>query len=498
MDSIFLTGPLGTTFNVGSWLDKTQPVDYGGAGIVRQQLTQTTFVDGAQLAYETAAGARKMSFPLTVPSGGVAGLSLDTIEASLRQMVRPGGYVDMQPANVPTAEMVRFDVLGGDVAQRGYSVDLRRISRGLYTLSLETQPLGYWPTWITLASVASVAPLPDVRVPIRAASVIGDMPAFVRLAIRSDVAVGTTGGTPGARQDFQAWSLAAASAPLVFGASGLLNTNAIVGTAFDSSASWITGNASAGVARASAPFGSLVSFWNIWALDRKAFGRHRAFAFIRHGGGNSGSLRALIDVTGRDTSPAIATGNPIATIPAVASLGGASYFGVYDLGEITVPQPLEASGYPSWSGQLRLWIGGASDGSNATTICDVAGVILLPVGGPAGIMPRGLVLPGPASQIGAYNLIIDSQARMKGLRAFSNTSLDVGNEDPWQTALRSYRDGGLPFVGGTDTTLQILTFERYTAGTPIASDYGPPVRRNTVYVGYSLSYRPRFSFLKGI
>lgn len=501
MDSIFLTGPLGTQFNIGSWLEKDAGVDYGGRQLQRQQLTQTTFVDGAQLAYETAAGPRKMTFPLIVPSGGVAGLSLDTIEACLRQMVRPGGYVDMQPANVPTAEMVRFDILGGDVAESQYSVDLRRVSRARYALSLETQPFGYWPTWITLASVASVAAAPMVTAVISAASVIGDVPAFTRLIMTQGTPSPIT--TASANLDFMAWSLAGApSAALVFPAGSCFHSPFGVNLVGDPSASWIGGpsaealHATSALSMSLAAGGAIQFALGVGVIPPR--GRFRGFGVFRIAGGGIGAVAAMLSVSDSLLLGAAApTGNPIATVSAVASLAGASYYGLYDLGEVQIPNDVVASGYASYPGCLNLWMQGGVTGPAVTFDC--AGLMLLPVGGPAGIMPRGLAWPSTNEVVNLSNLMLDSSINMVGLRAASSVAgLDVGAEAQQITARGFYR-GEAPYVGGTSRKLVIMPFERYLGfgGTTVLTDGGPPVRVNTSFVSYSLSYRPRFAFAKG-
>jgi hypothetical protein len=200
-DDIFLTGPLGTQWNIGSWVEKSAGVDFGAAQLVRQTYGQNAWAEGARLGFESAAGPRRMTFPLIVPSGGVAGLSLDVIESSLRQMVRPGGFVDLRLDGVWPTDAVRFDILGGDVAHRNYTVDVQRIDRRRFTLSLDTQPFGYWPTWITLASVASwgLLPLPFTG----GGSFFGDVPGPAIISAQPTVISASAGGTSLA--DMVAW-----------------------------------------------------------------------------------------------------------------------------------------------------------------------------------------------------------------------------------------------------------------------------------------------------
>lgn len=509
MDNIWLTGPLGTQWNIGSWLDKTQQLDYGAGGVMRQQLTQTTFVEGAQLGYETAAGPRKMTFPIRVPSGGVAGLSVDLIEASLRQMVRPGGHVDLQPQGIATAEMVRFDILGGDVAHNAYSVDLQRINRRPLMLTLQTQPFGYWPTWITIASVAGVEPKPLVRLNIPAASVIGDVPAPVRLMIRNQP---LSGASPVAESDFIAWGIGgtASWSPTFMGQGSVAGAATsqswfLIGNGatarYDQSASYVFG-ATPIVGRLTGAFTTFdqQQAWFkgfYWGQIRGTF---RAYGYFKMTGGNAQSLRAVCDVIGHDTSQPVATGNPIATISPVASLNGASFYSLIDLGEIRAPIPA-ASSYPqigagAEGGIIRVSVAGASDGSTATTTLDFAGISLLPISGGGGVMPRGLLTPSPMLVSNFFDFGLDTSARLAGRFNRATSGLDIAGLAPDRDALEYYR-GGFPYIGGTDQLLTIVQGERLYNQT-ILTDGGPVVQRNQGRLNYSVQYQPRFTFTHGL
>jgi hypothetical protein len=76
VDNVWLTGALGTQLNVGSWIEKEAGIDYGAGGLIRTKLAEgNPYSVGAQSAYVTMQGPRRMTFRLIVPSGGVAGWS---------------------------------------------------------------------------------------------------------------------------------------------------------------------------------------------------------------------------------------------------------------------------------------------------------------------------------------------------------------------------------------------------------------------------------------
>jgi hypothetical protein len=104
---------------------------------------------------------RRMSIPLLVGSGAWG--SLTQVESLLRLCARPGGVVDIQPDS--EAQAVRFDVISGRWEEE-YSTPENRALRRKGTLHLDCMPYGYLPTWILLASTASVA-LPGVDRPVR-------------------------------------------------------------------------------------------------------------------------------------------------------------------------------------------------------------------------------------------------------------------------------------------------------------------------------------------
>lgn len=507
MENIYLTGAAGTQWNVGSWLEKTAgPVDYGAHDLIRQQLTQAAFVEGAQLGYETAAGPRKMSFPLIVASGGITGLSLDTIEAAMRQMVRPGGYVDLQPQGVATAERVRFDILGGDVSHRDYSVDVQRVARRRYTLSLLTQPYGYWPTQIVLASVASIGFPMKLAIP--AAAVIGDAPGWATLRI--DPYHATQWGAGGTYvPDFVAWS-----------AGGKASFNA-----FLHPASWvylglgsIGGDANAPASQYAGAYLSPTLNWTLTnqfnytipsSMAAVYAGRYRFFAFANLGPSTPAPFFAIGDnVPVSAGAVVVATGNPIATMPpSLSPTANATWnaigsgYTLLDLGEISIPRFAQAGSYLGPE-TLRITFGNSPSFQGSVpsggAFLKLGGAWLMPLDTPGGFLTRGLAQPTIFGAQPAYGaLALNSRTRdnlVLGTLDTKNSPLqDNSNSGVAAFGWNFYR-GGLPYVSATNAQLNVLVGVRQVGG--VNSDpaaVGPGTR-----AGIALTYTPRFQFLRGL
>lgn len=484
MDNLFLTGPLGTQINIGSWLDKTQGVDYGAHDLIRQQLVQSAFVEGARMSYETSAGARRMSFPLRVPSGGVAGMSLDALEASLRQMVRPGGYLDIKPDGVPTGEMVRFDILGGDVAHRNYSVDMQRIARRDVTLSLQTQPFGYWPTWIIAASVASVAIHGGGKLAM--AAPIGDAPALAELTFvptgPTQFAAGdvwypdgfawANGGRPSFVAALTGEGWAQWQYPASYGQpdSGVTPRRYLGATFMVFSAP-----------PASAGFQNVGIYTIASALEPAYRGRFRVL--LQTNNLARANQWAIDAVPGGQSAhigqAAFASAAQAATAPATSANAGEWL----DLGEISLPPA--ASGVQSTE-YLRLWSALASSG--ATTTAFINGVYLLPLDGDSGILARGLTSP----TIGVGTTFLSNVALR--LRADQGGVVGLLASQPSDDLTRHYR-GVMPRMGATTLQLDLVAWQRRQGGASLAAD---TFAATPAYAAVSLRYQPRFQFLKGI
>lgn len=508
MDHVYLTGPQGTTIDVGSWIDLSRGgPDYGARDLVQAQYAQNALAEGGQFAYETEP-IRRMLFPLTVPSGGVGGNSLDTIESLLHLCARPGGYIDIQPDGTPTANMTRFDVVGGRVNHDPYTVQVQRAGRRLLSLGLDVQPFGYWPTSIIVGSVATMN-FPAGLTLIAPASRIGDVPGLADIVLNPGNNVVASPYMPNAVQDMVAFSLNGLSgsfSPFLNGASF---------TILSAPAS-VLGDPAAPASQAQQMFvgsQSLVDdgLWNGYAVYQMASvlepayrGRFHAFAFLKLTPSQAQPRQITFDAVAAPlggigiNTPALASGGAaIASLPPglASSVAGVGAFGavptsafvICDVGEIILPPIAEASGLNN-SSLLRVWTKGTTNPGVATPILSLAGVYLLPLDGAAGIMPRGLVVPtisGPNS-IGALRFRPDRAPMLT-----NNANVDA----PYAPALLYYRGDNHPRIGASVTRLDVLVGHRRqnsVATSPL------------VYAGVnsmqlaSVAMRPRFRFLRGL
>ena len=508
-DNVVLYGPGGASpVNLGSWLRADPGADYGARGLV-QAVEAESFADGGQFVYDRA-GVRHMAFPLRLASGG-AGLSLTQLESLVRLNARPGGYLDVQPEGVASAEAVRFDLVHGRW-EPDYSVYMQRAGRREGALLLDTQPYGYWPTWITLASAASV--MSPGRLPVRAASVIGDAPAPVRLVVLPheqgaypSSAVGTV-----YRADFLAWSIGGGPSVPTFlpGGSWLITASGAgggqpAGTYFSSpEASTISGSPT--IARYTAAVNTAVfSQLGAYTLDARAQGRHRVFGWFRWWGGNPSTIQVAVDCVGASYPGAFASAAPVASITHVASLAvptrmNASGFGypyvMADLGEVQIPNvPGHDLAFPSYQMQLRLW--SLWPNTTPTEVLDFAGAYLLPVDGPAGYIPAFLNQPSAGvSSPFAVGVAFDTAARSMTFRSATAASAPIFAAVEGYPA-RHYQIGGLPYLGASDTNVNVILEDRrlYSSATSWAQ---PPMRAALTAARVSVAYRPTFQFLKGL
>lgn len=471
MDHVYLTGPQGTMIDVGSWIRTEPGPDYGARDLVQQQYAQNALAEGGRFAYETEP-IRRMVFPLMVPSGGIAGNSLDLIEALLRQSARPGGYIDIQPDGTPTANITRFDLLGGRVNHDPYTIPVQRAARRQLSLELDVQPFGYWPTWITLASVASVA-LPGVLSFNAPASLIGDVPALVEL-----VALATGASSGGANPTYMFDAFA-------YGNSGRPSFSAQL-----AGGSWVTAGTvlgdqyALGSQAAGIPYSAAASGWALKlsypipsALEPAYRGRYRAFGLFS----GHASVRYQVSLdAGLDTLAALASAAPIAS---VAPTSGA-YDAWLDLGELALPAV--GSGIQQQQ-RLRLWANPASIGASSMFI--FGGLYLLPIDGETGIMPRGLSQPS----IG----IAHASQTITGFRA----APDAGPA-PWVASQPVangylYYRGQLPRAGASVVQFDLVGMQRL--GSAASGGYPDMIRADgTLRAQASARYRPRFQFLRGL
>lgn len=482
MDSYFLTLG-GTTVDVGSWTRADPGPDWGTHDLIRAAYAENPVAEGGRLAYETV-GVRRLGFPLILPSGG-AGLSLAGLESLLGLLARPGAVLDVKPQGVASGDMVRFDVLTGrwepDPNIRHWEVGVR-----LGTLRLDTQPFAYLPTWITLASVASVG-LPG-RLTVPGASVLGDVPGFAQLITSpTQQTVATIIGSW--LVDTVAWSLG--------GQPSLLH--AIPG------GSWAADvPSSVNVTREEAVFGNTAQrLWlsptqTGWAqiahFDISAAvmpdhrGRFRAFGWMAQSESITAtvhSLGMLLDSTILNPVNAMASAQQIATLgPQIGSVLSPQ---LIDLGEITLP-PV-ASGISETDTRLRLWAHRATYAGTLDSRVYFSGLSLLPIDKPNGILAQGAAYPHIVTDNATQGrLHIDGRAHTVLVGQATGaiaTPLIVADR------LGDYR-GGFPAVEKTTVALDLIGAQRKVGGptTVIA-------RTGDLYTPVLFRYQPRFLFLKG-
>lgn len=515
MDNVWLTNA-GTTINIGSWIVIDPGPDWGARDILQYVYAQNPLTPGGRYAYDFAP-VRRMRFPLLVGSQTTVG-SLDKVEAMLRLLARPGATIDIKPDGVATAEMVRFDVVGGRVNHDPYSLPIQRIARRKLALELDTQPFGYWPTWIMLASVSALS-LPAYVAINGAASVIGDAPAPVRLILRPsapEIPSSALATVMTRIVDGIAWSVGAgASVPTMIPGGSMINPGISAWKATYRADSYASGIGGPTVVDTFVPpavgtffGGAALSAANLLYLFAKTpVGRFRVYAWMQLG--PSGALPVQVSAGAMFTTSApLPSANPIASVaPMLASTGffnanGAvsaygnispSVYSLYDLGEISLPaDPAIGSALATSSGfnsYVGLWFKPAS--AAATQTLSVAGIYLHAVDGPNGIIPRGLGIPTITQAAGVgQGLMLDTTARAAALGA-NGAGMDFssvrGNAWPF------YR-GQMPYVSGSTTFLSLLPFPRQSnasgAADPVIWDANPVTLLN-------LAYRPTFAFLRG-
>lgn len=491
MDSYILTGPDGRQIEVGSYiaLDKGQP-DFGAKDLIQAVYAENANAEGGALAYETV-GVRKFVFPVRLASSAAFAQGLAGAESVLRQLARPGAYIDLIPHGVATADLVRFDVIDGRY-EEDYSVVLQRHQRRDGKLTLDVQPFGYSPTWIVLASAASVGLPGALAIP--AASVLGDVPGWAEIVLGATGATNYGAGTwvP----DYIAWSLAGkASFSAYFPAASIASaingtlTADIYAAGSQAVALYPSPTAAAWQTIAIATIGS--------ALEPAYRGRFRGFAYAK-----LGPSQALPWMLSLDAQPApqagaaLASWQPVASVAPAVATGTPGYYGapaspgyqLVDLGELTLP--------PVGSGLaqdvlLRLWANPATSNIGVgTPILSIGGLYLQPLDGPAGILPRGLGQPSILTP-SVGRLYLDGYTKRA---LISQPTGDVGSAPvPAAAALTHYR-GGMPMVGASTVQLDVLGAARKVASGATA----PIVRSAAQFASVSVRYRPRFTFLKAV
>lgn len=452
-DNYWLTGPQGSQINIGSWVRPDPGPDFGTHGLLKSIFSDNPLTEGGVLSIEDT-GPRAMKYPLIVPSGGISGQSLTTIESQLRLLARPGAVIDLQVDGTPTAEMVRFDVLAGRW-EPDYAIFVNRAGRRLGTLELDVQPFGYWPTWILLASSASVGMPGFLAVP--GASVNGDYPGFAKLCVAPTNPVNLPLGSW--MPDLVGWSLAGRASFNGFYTAAQLTAN-LTAT--------LLGQAIAPASQTLQIFPSRTQGgWTTLAyqtipsgLEAAHRGRFRAYAYLQVQPSMAAPFQFAADiVSAYNPGAALASYGPVATLgspralasdgPYVAAASNAYH--ILNLGDLTLP-PI-GSGIPQ-DVRVRIWGSlGASDAGVATPIINLAGILLQPLDGPAGVIPRGLAQPTLAAPTAIPGrLSIDSYNRT--IMAAVPTGA-VGSTIPMQSILGLARSM-FPYVSGSTARLDLF------------------------------------------
>ena len=500
---------------LGTYLDWQAGADYGARGLIQSIESSNALRDGGQFAFRNV-GPRKMSFPLLLRD--VPGQTLLQTESLIREWTTAGARVAVQPETVPSGQAVFFDVIDGRW-EPDYDGFLNRAGRRKGTLLLDTQPWGYWPTEMLLASSASVGFLGVLPVP--GGSVIGDMPPLARIQICPtaassfqtgisgvDMAAISLGGQPSFNPFIQAASWFGQK--IAFSGTSGGNSSGLLGAdAFAPGSQGIFWFATAAVANNQpGPF-TLAAFTHIASALEPAYrGRFRAYAFIKFmpAAAATVTFTAMLDAErGYQASPffALASGNQLATV------GGAtnpvntfltpSAYQTLDMGEITLPAG-GASGIQEQM-RLRLWLSATTATAYAATVA-FAGVYLLPLDGPGGVMVRGGMVPSigglPVGGVGAGTQAgFEWNTRFQDEIFLVNTQpgLAAPGAQPQMVADgRAFYRGVSPRVGASTNQLIILTSDRISGVNTIPLAY----QGNVEYSKVSVSYRPTFQFLYGI
>jgi hypothetical protein len=497
MDNLVLYRADGaSSFNLGSWLRADPGPDFGETDLIKAAFAENPAVDGAVLAFETI-NHRPFTIPLRIASHSAWG-GLQGAEAQLRQLARPGAYIDLQLDGVASAEVVRFDVLAGRYELTHDVRMAQQLDRREGTLKLDVQPFGYWPTMILLASAASVGLPGQLAIP---QPIIGDIPGQAIVSVQPTVGTSYPSGTW--YPDMLGWSLSAAPSMtglLAGGSWTVFGTGVGAATVFgDTKAPTPTVFAQIYKTTDAASWNGL-AVYSITSSFEPAFrGLFRAFAYVKWAPSTVLKAQMTMDViplTGDTADRPIASANPIAT---VVPDGGASMFvspspayQILDLGLQTIPAL--ASGYPNTS-KLRLWFSTATT-TPATTTVTLGGVVLLPVERSAGILADGLAQP-TIYQINSSSkenrFVADG---VEGLLLHSaQTAVDIGTAYFPDYDLQARHRGVFPMVGASTTRLDLIAGSRKWAASGATA---PVVHSAPLFASVAVKYRPRFTFMKGL
>lgn len=508
MDSIlvFPPGPsvAGSQLQIGTYLQWDPGADYGAKGLIQSMESSNALRDGGVFAYRSV-GPRKMAFPLLLRD--VPGQTLLQTESLLREWTTAGAAVAVQPETVPSGQAVFFDVLDGRW-EPDYDGFHNRAGRRKGTLYLDTQPWGYWPTEMLLASAASIGFRGQLAV--NGASVLGDVPPLARIFVNPTSAsiypvsswyTDTVGWSLGGRASF-APLIPAASFVQLTPAQGI-NGASLTGNKFaPASQAWqLVINSPGAGGQGNNSFGIYLQAFIPSALEPAYRGRFRVFGFSSVFSASTPFWQTIADAqivpsAGALGNPALATGNQIATaagfIASAAGQSGAgatSYsaspaFQILDLGELTLP--------PGPSGiqqTVAVRLGGMPASSGlGTAAMQFGGLFLLPVDGAAGILPNGLFVPSIGAATGLTAALALNTNYVEGA-----VGLQAGGAVSVQTLDGRARYRGVaPRLGASTQQLVLLTGDRTIGATAVVA------QASVEFSQVSVSYRPQFQFLSGL
>jgi hypothetical protein len=480
MDNYILTGPNGSQFNVGSYVLPDPGPDFGAKDLLAAEYTETPLAEGGALAAESV-GVRRMTFPMRLASSGAFAGGLPGVEAFLASLARPGAYVDLMPQGTATADAVRFDVLGGRY-EESHSIPLQRVARREGELHLEVKPYGYWPTEMILASVASIG-IPG-RLAITGASVLGDVPALARLVIQPTSP--TLYAVQTYRTDALAWSLGAKPSMLSFHSAASLTAETMPAT--------VLGDIYAPASQALQLRPSAIGWEKVARLDitsslEPAYrGDFRAFAWARALASAGMTYRLSIDAVSAGLGLPLASAQPLATIAPAnfysASVQASPAYHLLDLGNISLPPVASGVQAPL---SLRVWMYTPTVFGTVMRVA-LGGLFLLPEEKP-GYLTSGLGI-ATGSDITTGALVVDA-IRDRAFVREQATNLAI--DSPLSPAPH-YR-GPLPQITPSQCALDLLAGARPAIATSTPT-VRPLIRESQTFAAVSLTYRPRFRFLK--
>jgi hypothetical protein len=347
-------------------------------------------------------------------------------------------------------------------------------------LYLDVEPFGYSPSVITIASVASTY-LGAVAVP--GASVIGDALAQAEVVLQATVASSYPIGWV---SDVVAWSLAGRASFVAFWPAASI-ASAVVGGVAAADTFAPGGNVLQLPVNRTAGAWSKVAVATIPVAREPAYrGRFRAFAFAKWAAAQTQPAYLSIDAAVGASAPFASWAN-IATVFTSAAFAGSPAHQVLDLGEMYLPPG--ASGMPQ-DVQLRVWGAPGASGFAATPLLNLAGLYLLPVDGPAGVLVKGVAQPGFPPTRAAF-LSTDTRRTIIG-----QATQDMGSYYPLAIGDPNYR-GVAPYIGAS--TVQLDSFVAQRPTTALVGSAGNPYALGGVnFQAARVAYQPRFYFLKAV